>query len=97
MFHVSLLRAYYASNDAMFPNRAHPEPYDFGAPDKHKWFVDELLRHQWKGKHLEFEVRWSLDDTTWKTFKTCKELEALDRYLEIQGVCHPVELQRRGW
>ena len=90
MFHVSLLRAYHASNDAMFPNRAHPEPYDFGAPD-------ELLGHWWKGNHLEFEVRWSLGDTTWEMFKTCQELEALDRYLEIQGVHYPVELQRRGW
>ena len=96
VFHVSLLRAYHVSNDAMFPNRAHPEPYDFGAPDKHEWFVDKLLGHRWKGKHLEFEVQWSLGDTTWETFDTCKELEALDRYLEIQGVRHPVELQRRG-
>jgi len=46
VFHVSLLRAYHTSKDSMFPNRVHPEPYDFGAPDEHKWFVDELLGHQ---------------------------------------------------
>ncbi|KNZ76662.1 hypothetical protein J132_09195 [Termitomyces sp. J132] len=32
-FHVSLLHPYKASNDALFPNRVMPEPYNFGAPD----------------------------------------------------------------
>jgi len=95
VFHVLLLRAYHASKDLMFHNRVHPEPYDFGAPDEHKWFVDKLLGHQWKGKSLEFEVRWSLGDTTWEPFENCKELEALDWYLEIQGVNCPAELLRQ--
>ena len=95
VFHVSLLRAYHTSKDLMFPNRVHPEPYDFGAPDEHEWFVDELLGHWWKGKSLKFEVKWSLGDTTWEPFENCEELEALDRYLEIQGVNRPAELPRR--
>src|SRR6202023_1697852 len=31
VFHVSLLHPYNASDDALFPNRLQPEPYDFGA------------------------------------------------------------------
>ena len=54
--------------------------------------MDELLRHRWKGRNLEFEVRWSLGNTTWEPFENCEELEALDRYLEIQGVNCPAEL-----
>jgi len=46
VFHVLLLRAYHTSKDSMFSNRVHPEPYDFGAPDEHEWFVDKLLGHQ---------------------------------------------------
>jgi len=97
VFHVLLLRAYHASKDSMFSNRVDPEPYDFGVPDEHEWFIDELLGHQWKGKNLEFEVRWSLGDTTWEPFENCIELEALDRYLEIQGVHCPAELSQRWW
>ncbi|RDB20552.1 Transposon Tf2-6 polyprotein [Hypsizygus marmoreus] len=95
-FHISLLRPYYAASDALFPNRAHPEPYDFGAPDEQEWFVDELIGHQWTNNNdLEFQVRWSLGDTTWEPLSTCKDLAALDRYLELQGVKRPRQLARR--
>jgi hypothetical protein len=56
-FHVSLLRPYHASSDAMFPDRVQPTPYDFGALDEQEWFVDEIIGHQWKNpKKLEFQV-----------------------------------------
>jgi hypothetical protein len=96
MFHVSLLRPYHASDDAMFPNRVHPEPYDFGAADDQEWFVEEIVGHQWvDGNKLELEVRWSLGDTTWEPQEACKQLEALDRYLELHGVKRPANLPRR--
>ena len=82
VFHVSLLRLYNASNNVLFPNRVHSEPYDFGVPEDHEWFVDKLLGHQWNGRDLEFEVRWGLDDTTWEPLENCRDLEALNRYLE---------------
>ena len=85
-FHVSLLKPHIPSSDSAFPNRLQPEPYDFGLDDEHEWFVDEILGHRWKGKKVEYEVRWSLGDTTWETHANCNELAALDRYLEIQGV-----------
>ena len=73
----------------MFPNQAHPEPYDFSVAD-HEWFVDKILGHHWeKGTRLEslkFEVCWSLGDTTWEPYKTCKDLEVLNCYLELHGV-----------
>jgi len=48
--------------------------------------VDEILTHQWKGSKLEFLIRWNLGDTTWEPYSTWKDLEALDKYLELQGL-----------
>jgi hypothetical protein len=94
-FHISLLRPYYATDDSMFPNRVQPEPYDFGAPDDQEWFVEDLLGHRWTdNKNIEVEVRWSLGDTTWEPLSSCKDLEALDRYLELQGVQRPSQLAK---
>ncbi|KAG6870499.1 hypothetical protein C0992_013224, partial [Termitomyces sp. T32_za158] len=96
-FHVSLLRPYLASNDALFPNRATPEPYDFGTTDDQEWFVDDLIGHRWtQSGNLEFEVRWSMGDTTWEPLENCKSLAAMDRYLELQGVKRPRQLARRA-
>ncbi|KNZ78384.1 hypothetical protein J132_01038, partial [Termitomyces sp. J132] len=88
-FHVSLLHPYKASNNALFP-------YDFGAPDNQEWFVNNLVGHCWKGKNLKFKVCWSLEATTWESLETCKDLVALDRYLKLQGIWHPVQLAKRS-
>ena len=37
-------------------------------------------------------IWWSLGDTTWDLLTSCKELEALDHYLELQGVKHLAQL-----
>jgi len=94
-FHVSLLKPHYPSSDSAFPNRLQPEPYDFGTNDDHEWFVDEIIGHRWKGKKIEYEVRWSLGDTTWETHANCDQLAALDRYLELQGVSNHSKLPCR--
>jgi len=95
-FHVSLLRPYNASNDALFPDRIQPEPYDFGVPDDQEWFVEEIVGHRWTGpKQVEYQVRWSLGDTTWEGHANCNKLAALDSYLEMQGVASWNKLPRR--
>jgi hypothetical protein len=83
-FHTSLLRPYYTSSNAMFPNRVQPDPYDFGALDDQEWFVDEIIGHRWKNpRKLEFQVRWSQGNTTWELENQCSDLEVLDCYLEL--------------
>jgi len=95
-FHVSLLRPHYASDDTLFPNRHQPDPYDFGVDDDHEWFVDEILGHRWTGPNqVEYQVRWSMGDTTWEPHTNCNKLAALDRYLEIQGTKQWKKLPRR--
>lgn len=94
-FHISLLRPHHANNDALFPNRAHPEPYDFGNATTKEWFVDDILGHRWDGRKLMLQLRWSLGDTTWEPLSECNKLMALDRYLEVHGVKLPRQLPRR--
>jgi hypothetical protein len=49
--------------------------------------MEELIGYQWtKDNNPEFEVWWSLGDTIWEPLSSCKDLEALDQYLELQGI-----------
>ena len=85
-FHVSLLRKHHPNNDALFPMRSMAEPYDFGEPSDVEWLVDEITGHHWDGRKLLFHIKWNLGDTTTEPYNSCKDLTALDRYLELQGV-----------
>ncbi|KAK0479001.1 hypothetical protein EDD18DRAFT_1113975 [Armillaria luteobubalina] len=40
------------------------------------------------------QVQWSLGNTTWEPLLHCKDLAALDRYLEVMGVQYPRQLSR---
>jgi hypothetical protein len=44
-FYVGLLRQHEPSDDALFPNRASVDTYNFGVPDNAKWIVNELDSH----------------------------------------------------
>ena len=58
--------------------------------------MEEITSHCWSNsKELELEVRWMLGDTTWEPLASCKHLEALDLYLELQGIAHPRDLPKR--
>jgi len=90
---VSLIRAHVPNDDGRFPRRDAKSYYDFGATDEPEWFVDEILAHRWVGQEdLELQVRWTLGDVTWEPLTECKELEALDEYLELRGVKRPRDL-----
>ena len=94
-FHVSLLKPHYANDEALFPNRTTTDAYDFGAPDDTEWYVNEITAHRWEGRSIAFQVHWNLGDTTWEPFTNCKQLKALDDYLELQGVKNWKDLSRR--
>ena len=81
-----LLRKHHPNNDALFPMRSMTEPYDFGEPSNVEWLVDEITGHHWDGRKLLFHIKWNLGDTTTEPYNSCKDLTALDRYLELQGV-----------
>jgi hypothetical protein len=94
-FHVGLLRPHHANDDLLFPNRRYPDPYNFGAPDDAEWFMEEIMAHRWRGCNIEFEVKWSLGDTTWEPLGNCNELAVLDAYLTLMGIRDWQNLPRR--
>lgn len=81
------------SNNVLFPNWLYPEPYDFRVPEDQEWFMDDIIAYWWNGpKGLEYQICWSLGDTTWKSHSNCNELAALDCYLRLQGVVSHTKL-----
>lgn len=85
-FHASLLRAFEANDDRLFPSRESKRFYDFGMPDDDEWLVDEVFGHRVGSTGVEFAVRWTAGDTTWEPYANVDELEALDQYFALQGV-----------
>jgi len=85
-FHVSRLRPFNKNDDKVFPKREVRAYYDFGDAKDEEWLVDEILAHQWNKNSISFLVQWNLGDTTWEPYSECKDLAALDRYLELLGI-----------
>ena len=48
--------------------------------------MDDIIAHKWEGNNISFLVQWNLGDTTWEPYAECKELTALDQYLELLGI-----------
>ena len=83
-FHTSLVRPFVPNDEVQFPKREAKSFYDFGNDDDQEWFIEEIIAHNWEGnKNLNLLVHWTLGDVTWEPYNTCKDLEALDRYLEL--------------
>ena len=96
-FHISLIRAHVPNDDTKFPCCDTKSFYDFGATDEPKWFVNEILAHRWVDQAgLEFQVCWKLGDMTWEPLASCKELAALDEYLELHRAKQPRDLPCRA-
>ena len=48
-----------------------------------EWLVEEILAYKWTNNDLELQVKWMARDVTWEPLSSCKDLEALDTYLEL--------------
>ena len=66
---------------------------DIGNDPDEEYVVDVIEDHRWSPS-LMFLVRWELGDSTWEPLEVVAELEALDRYLELEGVSDPLKLRR---
>ena len=96
MFHVSLIWAHIPNDNGRFPCQDTKSYYDFGTANEPKWFVDKILGHQWVSQNeLEFQIHWTLGDVTWELLVECKELKALDEYLDLCGVKQPRDLPHK--
>lgn len=87
-FHVKFIRPYHANDESLFPNRnlqsVIPWNTENGPPEQ--WEVDEIIGHKWHRNKLWFHILWTLGDDTWEEQQNCKDLAALDEYLELMGV-----------
>ena len=95
-FHASLLRPHEPNDTQLFPQRDPNMFYDFGSPDDAEWLVDEIIGHRWEGRRIQFLVKWNLGDSTWEPYDHCKELEALDTYLDLHGITDWRKLPRKS-
>ena len=82
-FHTNLVRLYIKNDDILFPKRDTKVFYDFGNDKDQEWLIKEIIAHKWTNNNLELQVKWTLGDVTWEQLSSCKDLEALDVYLEL--------------
>ena len=82
-FHTSLVQPYIENNDILFPKRDTKVHYNFGNDEDQEWLIEEILAHKWTINDLELQVKWMLGDITWELLSSCKDLEALNAYLEL--------------
>jgi hypothetical protein len=67
-------------------------------PDDQEWLVKEITKHVWEGRGkntIRFFVKWiASDEVTKEPLEIVEDLEALDRYLDLQGVKEWSDLSR---
>jgi len=85
-FHVSHLHPFEKNDNKIFSKHKVRAYYDFGNAKDEEWLVDDILAHHWEGNKVSFLVQWNSGDTTWEPCNECKELAALNRYLELLGI-----------
>lgn len=94
VFHASLLRKYVPNDEILFPHREDSPAYDFGTPDA-EYIVEAIIGHKWKGKNIMFDVKWAgYNEITTEPRQHVDRLNALDVYLELNGVTNIDELPR---
>ena len=96
MFHAKLLRPAIPNDDVHFPNREATFFYDFGDDPEREWVVDSIVGHHFVGHSIEFEVLWETGEITQESLQNCKELTALDRYLELHNSSKWKDLPRKS-
>ena len=93
-FHADRLWPYLKNDESLFPGREAKYFYDYGTPEDEEWYVDAIVGHAWQGRRIKFNVQWSLGDTTWEPYEHCKDLAALDDYLDLHHVSDWRQLAR---
>jgi hypothetical protein len=95
-FHTNLIRRHITNNDDLFPQQEAKSFYDFGENTDEEWLVDEIITHRRiNSKELEVQGGWTLGDMTWEPMSACRDLEALDNYLELRGMSRTHDLPHR--
>jgi hypothetical protein len=86
MFHAKLLRPAILNDDKCFPNREATFFYNFSDNPEREWLIDSIMDHKFTNNSIQFNVLWHMGETTCESLLHCKDLAALDNYLELHGV-----------
>jgi hypothetical protein len=68
--------------------------YDFGDNPEREWLVDSIVDHKFTNNSIQFDILWDMGETTHEPLSHCKDLSALDNYLELHGVTRWRDLPR---
>ncbi|KAI0374719.1 hypothetical protein BV20DRAFT_920585, partial [Pilatotrama ljubarskyi] len=85
VFHASLLRVHEPNDDRLFPGRLDTQVLDL-EDKENEWAISKFISHNGTGKRALFEAEWTSGDRTWVPYSSVAHLEALQVYLEAQGV-----------
>jgi hypothetical protein len=85
VFHSSLLRIHAPNDDRLFPGCMDTQIGD-GPDTEDEWAVDLIRSHTGSGENSVFEMVWKSGDVTWMPYYQIRHLQALETYLELQGV-----------
>ena len=94
MFHAKLLKPAVPNDDKCFPNRGSTCFCDFGDDPGGGWLVDSVVNHKFTKNSINFNILWDTGRTTCEPLAHCKDLAALDNYLELHGVTRWRDLPR---
>ena len=92
VFHERVLKPFVDNDSTKFPRRETRVRYDIGNDPEQEWVIRTIEDHRWSPR-LAFKVHWELGDSTWEPLEVVEELEALDQYLELEGVSMPSDLR----
>ncbi|KDQ25196.1 hypothetical protein PLEOSDRAFT_1025637, partial [Pleurotus ostreatus PC15] len=90
-FHASLLRIHIPNDDRLFPGRLDTQVFEIDDSDP-EWAVEEIVSHTGKGSKALFEIKWKSGDKTWMPFDKISHLQALQSYLDTQGIAGITDL-----
>jgi len=85
VFHSSLMRIHVPNDDRLFPGRTFAQ-LNPGMDSEPEWAVDKILSHSGSSQEAIFEVLWKAGDITWLPYLQIEHLNALNEYLDLQGV-----------
>ena len=85
VFHSSLLRVHEPNDDRLFPGRLDTQVLELDDKDN-EWAIEKFTTHRGSGTSALFEAVWKSGDRTWVPYTSVAHLEALNAYLEAQGV-----------
>ncbi len=85
-FHASLLKPYHTNDNSRFPSRTfHPPPPIITENGVEEQEIESILDHQRRGRGYRFLVHWKgfpSSHDSWLPGSMCRDLAALDSYLE---------------